>query len=132
VEIWHWTGYLRGIITLKGSDKEKLGTVFNHFYKRFSDFQPVKPEPMINILAYFYSGYWVVHIIPRKLHRPTQFFALDTSQILLSPAAIDLGGVIITPREEDYNRIEASDIADIFSQVCLNDSELSDFISELI
>ncbi len=132
VEIWHWNGYLRGIITLKGSDKEKLITVFDHFFKKFSDFQLEKPEPMLNILAYYYSGCWVIHIIPRKLHRPTQFFAEGTKQILLSPAAVDLGGVIITPREEDFNKIVASDIADIFSQVCLNDSELTGFFSGLI
>jgi ATP adenylyltransferase/5',5'''-P-1,P-4-tetraphosphate phosphorylase II len=132
IEIWHWTNYMRGIITLKGSEKEKLISVFNHFFLRFSDLQPGNPEPMLNILAYYYSGHWVIHIIPRKLHRPIQYFAEGTKQILISPAAVDLSGVIITPREEDFNKIEASDIADIFSQVCLNDYELPCLFSGLI
>lgn len=132
VEIWHWSGYLRGIVTLRGSDKEKLERIFNLFFEKFSAFQPEKPEPMINILAYFNPEGWVIHLIPRKLHRPTQFFKVGFKQILISPASVDLGGVIITPREEDYNQISALDIADIFNQVCINEHEITGFFSEMI
>jgi hypothetical protein len=130
VEIWNWSGYLRGIVTLKGSKSEKLISVFNHFFKKFSAFQPDKPEPMLNILAYYNPDGWVVHLVPRKLHRPTQFFEEDIDQILLSPGSVDLGGVIITPREEDFNKINASDIADIFNQVCINENEIAGFFNE--
>ena len=132
IEVWHWTGYLRGIMTLRGTIKEKLIQAFNHFFEKFSAFQPDKPEPMLNILAYHYPDGWVIHIIPRTLHRPIQFFAKGEKQILLSPAAVDFGGVIITPREEDFNKISASDIKDIFSQVCFEENELLDFFSELL
>ncbi|MFA5818534.1 MAG: DUF4922 domain-containing protein [Bacteroidales bacterium] len=130
VKIWNWSGYLRGIVTLSGSESEKLISVFNHFFKKFSAFQPDKPEPMLNILAYYNPDGWVVHLIPRKLHRPTQFFEEGIDQILLSPASVDLGGVIITPREEDFNKINASDIADIFNQVCINENEIAGFFNE--
>jgi hypothetical protein len=130
VKIWNWSGYLRGIVTLSGSESEKLISVFNHFFKKFSAFQPDKPEPMLNILAYYNPDGWVVHLIPRKLHRPTQFFEEDIDQILLSPGSVDLGGVIITPREEDFNKINASDIADIFNQVCINENEIAGFFNE--
>jgi ATP adenylyltransferase/5',5'''-P-1,P-4-tetraphosphate phosphorylase II len=132
IELWHWTGYLRGIMTFRGTDKMKLIQAFNRFYEKFSAFQPDKPEPMLNVLAYYYPDGWVIHIIPRTLHRPVQFFAEGEKQILLSPASVDLGGVIITPREEDFDKISVSDIKDIFSQVCLDENELLDFFSELL
>lgn len=132
VEVWHWTGYLRGIMTLKGTVKVKLIQAFNHFFEKFSKFQPDKPEPMLNILAYYDPDGWIIHIIPRTLHRPIQFFAEGEKQILLSPAAVDLGGVIITPRETDFDKISVLDIKDIFSQVCLDENELLDFFSELL
>jgi len=132
VEIWQWTNYLRSIITLKGSDKEKLINVFNHFFNKFSALQPEKPEPMLNILTYHSPEGWVIHLIPRKLHRPTRFFAEGNDQILLSPASVDLGGLIITPREEDFNRINMDDIADIFIQVCLDENLLPEFFNELL
>ena len=130
-EAWHWTDYLRGIISLRGSEREPLETLFHKFFERFSALQPDKPEPMLNILAYRIEDLWIVHIIPRKKHRPVQFFAEEKDQILISPASVDLGGVIITPREEDFNKISKSDISDIFRQVCFSDDELQRVISDI-
>jgi hypothetical protein len=132
MEIWKWESYLRGLITLKGSDWKKLVQVFDRLFDRLSATQPGRPEPMLNILTGYYPDEWTIHIIPRKQHRPRQFFAEGDTQILISPAAVDLGGVIITPREEDFIRITKDDIEDIFRQVCFNESELDSLINEII
>ena len=125
VEILNWSGYLRGIITLKGTDADNLITVFNQIFVKLSQLQPDGPEPMINILAYSSDNMWIIHLIPRKIHRPSQFFKEGEELILLSPASVDLGGVLITPREEDFNKINAADIKDIFRQVCFDEIELA-------
>lgn len=132
IEIWQWTGFIRGIITLKGADKNKLVEVFDHFFDQFSAIQPDRPEPMLNILAYYDTDCWVIHLIPRKLHRPCQFFAEGRDKIIVSPASVDLGGVIITPREEDFIKINKNDVEDIFRQVCLDEDELTMFLNELL
>jgi len=132
MEIWKWESYLRGIITLKGNDRKKLVRVFDRLFDRLSETQPGRPEPMLNILTGYSRDEWTIHIIPRKQHRPRQFFAEGDNQILISPAAVDLGGVIITPREEDFIRITKDDIEDIFRQVCFNESELGGLINEEI
>jgi ATP adenylyltransferase/5',5'''-P-1,P-4-tetraphosphate phosphorylase II len=131
VELWIWKNYLRGIVTLKGNDRKKLGRFFDRFLFRLSEIQPDKPEPMLNILAEYSSEGWIIHIIPRKQHRPSQFFSMNNNQILVSPAAVDLGGVIITPREEDFNKITKKDIEDIFRQVCFNENEISGLLNQL-
>jgi ATP adenylyltransferase/5',5'''-P-1,P-4-tetraphosphate phosphorylase II len=132
IEIWEWESYLRGIITLKGSDREKLVRVFDRLFERLSDIQQDRLEPMLNILAMHSSGEWILHVIPRKQHRPAQFFAKGNDQILISPAAVDLGGVIITPREEDFNNIRKSDIENIFRQICFEENELNSLLNELL
>jgi len=132
LEIWRWEGYLRGIITTKGSDREKLIRVFDRLFAKLSEIQPDRPEPMLNILAGYESGEWLVHIIPRKQHRPAQFFMQGCDQLLISPAAVDLGGVIITPREEDFNRIGKTDIEDIFRQVCFEESDLAGLLNDVL
>jgi hypothetical protein len=132
MEIWKWESYLRGIITLKGNDRKKLVRVFDRLFDRLSETEPGRPEPMLNILTGYSRDEWTIHIIPRKQHRPRQFFAEGDNQILISPAAVDLGGVIITPREEDFLRITKDDIEDIFRQVCFNESELGGLINEEI
>lgn len=131
-EVWNWNGYLRGIISLTGKKKESLEDLFDLFYKRFSLIQPEKTEPMLNVIAYKMDNLWIIHIIPRKKHRPEQFFADGEDQILISPASVDLGGVVITPREEDFLKIRRSDIEDIFRQVCFGEEDLHKLITGLL
>lgn len=132
LEIWKWEGYLRGIITLRGNDGEKLAGVFGKLFESLSRRQPERPEPMMNILSGYSSDEWTIHIFPRKQHRPRQFFSTGDDRLLISPAAVDLGGVLITPREEDYEKITGEDVIDIFSQVCFSDFEIEALVSEII
>ena len=101
IELWSWEEYRRGIMTLKGTDRDALMRAFEKFYVRFELMQPDRPEPMLNIITYYSEGNWIIHVIPRKLHRPSCFFAEGNEKIVLSPASVDMGGVLITPREED-------------------------------
>ncbi|MCX6237253.1 MAG: DUF4922 domain-containing protein [Bacteroidia bacterium] len=119
VTISHWPDYQRGIITLNGNDKTALVDCFNQIYAKLQILQPNEAEPMLNILATFKNGEWIIHIFPRTLHRPAQYFETGDKQIVLSPAAVDMGGVLITPREEDFIKISKEDVIGIFEQVCL-------------
>lgn len=132
IELWQWTGYGRAIITLKGSAQKKLTDAFEAFYERFASTQPDRPEPMLNILVSWDNAEWIIHIFPRKQHRPSQFFSEDNTKILLSPASVDMGGVIITPREEDYLKITRDDLTDIFNQVSLNSNEMVPLLIDLL
>jgi ATP adenylyltransferase/5',5'''-P-1,P-4-tetraphosphate phosphorylase II len=132
VEFWHWQDYLRGMMTLVGRNREDLLHIFDSFYEEFLKIQPDKPEPMLNILAYYENRNWIVHIIPRRVHRPEQFFAEGENRIMISPASVDLGGVIITPREADFKNITADTIEDIFRQVCLTDEEVIGLFEHII
>ena len=86
---------------------------------------------MLNILVSYESSGWIVHIFPRKLHRPTQYFEKDEKQIILSPASVDLGGVLITPREADYSKLTKRDAEDIFEQVCLTEKSIDELLKSL-
>jgi len=130
--IFRWNSYKRNILTMSGNNIEKISGVFDRFYKSFSLIQSNKQEPMLNILACCEGDDWIIHIVPRRIHRPSQFFLEGEKRILLSPASVDLGGVIITPREEDFNKISKEDIEDIFKQVCLEEEEFKSVIDDLI
>lgn len=69
-------------------------------------------EPMINVLCK--EGMLVV--IPRRRHRPSDYGSGD-DQILLSPASIDLAGVLITPLRRDFDSIEAETVRRVLSEV---------------
>lgn len=131
-ELWLWSDYGRGIMTLAGSDSKALAGIFSIFHDRLAFSQPERPEPMLNILAYRSGEKLIAHIMPRKVHRPACYFAEGDEKILLSPAAVDLGGVFITPREADFNRISASDITGILNEVCLDENEIEKLTENLL
>jgi ATP adenylyltransferase/5',5'''-P-1,P-4-tetraphosphate phosphorylase II len=131
VKISQWNGYFRTVITLQSSQKEDICLIFTKLYHELSQLQPEQPEPMMNIIAYVEKGDWVVHIFPRKLHRPRQYFEVGNQQLLLSPASVDLGGVLITPREEDFLKISKEDVTDILSQVSMTERDVNRVIKLL-
>ena len=114
---WTMDNYLRHCIVLNGNDEKTLVHWFEKIYNLMQKLMQQEPEPMMNILANRETDHWEIFIFPRKLHRPWQFFSEDDNRILLSPASVDMGGVLITPRKEDFEKLSASDILDIFTQV---------------
>ena len=131
-KVYNWKGYNRGVITFKGSDKESIATLFQKLHNYLHATQSNEIEPLLNILAYFEDGNWIVHIFPRILHRPSCYFAQGNEQILISPASVDMGGIFITPRQEDFDKITAYDIAEILNQVCLSEEDTESAIKAIL
>lgn len=85
---------------------------------------PKEVEPMVNILVWRQDDKTITVIIPRKKHRPYCYSATGDAQLLVSPGTLDMAGVIVTPREEDFNKITADDIEQIMKEVSLDASEI--------
>jgi len=132
VEIRFAPDYLRRMISLQSNNKNDVIDAFEKIYAQLAEQQPQEVEPMLNILCYADENSWTVHIFPRIKHRPSQFFAEGDAQLLISPASVDFGGVFITPRIEDFEKIKAEDIADIFSQITIGKNEFDKVIDTII
>lgn len=75
-------------------------------------------NPSIN--AYFWvteQGEKRFFAIPRVQHRPKSFFLNPPNRRAVSPGAIDMAGIIITPYQEDFNAISSEDIINIYQEV---------------
>ena len=51
--------------------------------------------------------------------------------MLISPASVDVGGVFITPRPEDFERMDQAAIASILDEVCLTAEEIGEIASHV-
>ena len=118
--VWAFDRYLRKLISIETVSLEEALGIIAVYYDHFQTMQPEKVEPMMNALCSFSGEKWTIHLFPRKAHRPTHFYAEGEKQILISPGSVDFGGVFILPRREDFDKITADDIADILSQVCVD------------
>ncbi|MCU7496124.1 MAG: DUF4922 domain-containing protein [Ignavibacteria bacterium] len=124
--------YLGKFFSFESSDSEAIVKAFNSFYNIFSATSPnTGEEPMMNILSFYEDAKWHVLVFPRAKHRPSYFFMEGDDNILLSPASVDMGGVLITPLEKDFNKITRENIVDIFRQVTLQDETFGTIAEKL-
>lgn len=129
ISMYTWHNYLRNMITFRGKDIAFMERAFQEIYD-FLAAGPDSEEPMLNILAGFTRDTFIVHVIPRRLHRPDRFFMRGEEQLLLSPASIDLGGVLILPREEDFEKISPGDVSDVLQQVCADERVIRQCVNQ--
>jgi hypothetical protein len=115
-------GYLRKLILLKSGSAEELASKFKHILSILNR-RGQEGEPMLNVLCNYENGSWNVVVFPRDKQRPTQFFAEGEKQILMSPASVEMGGLVILPRKEDFDKITKEDLVDIFSQMTIHDED---------
>jgi len=121
--------YPAPMLVLTSDSMQKAAGLFDQIYMLLD--KGMEVEPMMNLLAWYEDGQWVVCIIPRTLHRPACYFAEGEENLLISPASVDLGGVFITPLEKDFEKITSQDIKNILQEVCLTGSGLNELVNEL-
>ncbi|MDR0955222.1 MAG: DUF4922 domain-containing protein [Rikenellaceae bacterium] len=74
-------------------------------------------EAQVNALCWKEAQEYILVLFPRTAHRPAEYYATGTEQFLLSPGAIDMAGVLITVRPEDYERANEETITALLGQV---------------
>ena len=119
-----------GVIIVSRTPKANK-TLFDKVYKAM----PIpegQTEPMMNILAWSYASSLdgsqriVSIIIPRSKHRPDCYFKTGKQQILVSPGALDMAGLLITPREEDFKKLNSKTASSIIRECGISpDDELT-------
>jgi len=115
--------YLRRFIAFESDRQETLESAFGILYRAYQDIVGGEEEPMMNILSSHDEGRWRVAVFTRSKHRPSFFFVEGEKKILLSPAAVDVGGVCTTPMEADFRKITREDIVEMFEEVSLGEAQ---------
>ena len=104
-------GYLAYLI----SDAENTST-FQQLYSKL----PIphgEEEPYMNVVAYRKGEKVFLIVIPRRAHRPRCYSVEGEGRYLISPGALDMCGLIITPRQEDYKKLTAHKATEILCEV---------------
>ncbi len=127
-------GLPMGVAVIEGYDAKEIASVFDSLY-RVLPVPAAGEEPMMNLLCYEPAdgpeGLVRLVVIPRKKHRPDFYGTEGDSCWLISPASVDMGGVFITPREEDFARIDATILKGILEEVCRSPREVEELVDKL-
>ena len=108
----------RDALLLKGT-QSKLGPALHRVISTMKENQGLDKEPMMSIAGVERKGDHQIFIFPRAKHRPAAFFREGEEKIAVSPAVIEMCGVIVTPVERDLERLTAHDVENIYREVSL-------------
>ena len=122
--------YLRGGFVIRSADASAAAACFGKLYEAL-EVLPADAEPMMNVLTWYDSDGWTSCVFPRTKHRPACFYGEGATDLLVSPASVDLAGVMIVPRKDDFVKITAENIRAIFNEVCIDDSALQRIVGKL-
>lgn len=119
--IYRAVSYLTPIFVVDAADSDAAISLV----QRVLSAMPVRRgeyEPRMNILACHKrkKGY-KLYIFPRSEHRPSCYYADGEERCLVSPGLLDMAGLVVTPREEDYNSLTDEKIMRIFAEVGIDD-----------
>ncbi|MEI6154221.1 MAG: DUF4922 domain-containing protein [Deltaproteobacteria bacterium] len=113
-------GLGREIIVIEGDDPAYIASMFKEILAAIKKVHHADEEPMVNIAVFHKEGKWRLLVFPRAKHRPDAFFKEVSDRVVVSPAVIEMGGVIVTPVEKDFERLDAHDVEGIYREVSLN------------
>lgn len=72
---------------------------------------------MRNILMWREAGLTRILFFPRSRHRPACYYSDGPDRRLISPGAIDMAGIIILPRQEDFELLTPADLRKVYDEV---------------
>jgi hypothetical protein len=121
----------RPIIIVEGKELRSVETALRMAVTAMQETLHASDEPMMNLLCAYDGTQWRVLIIPRRKHRPEAYYREGDERILISPGMVDMGGLIITPVEKDFNAIDAEQIGNIFKEVSMDDDTFAKIMATL-
>ena len=116
------------VIISKSEDSDEA--LFQRLYKSM----PVRgdeTEPMMNIIAWRKGDEYISVVIPREKHRPEAYFAEGDAQMMVSPGALDMSGLIITPREEDFRKLTEESATAILQECGVSTDKMNRIVTKL-
>jgi glycosyltransferase involved in cell wall biosynthesis len=121
----------RLVVILESKNKEALREQFEHFAKVTRKIIPTNNEPLMNVLCTCENKIWRLVIFLRQKHRPDVYFEEGDKRIFVSPGAVDMAGVIVTPQIIDFNRLDCDTIRRIYREVSLPAKMMNIILNEL-
>ena len=116
------------VIISKSAESDE--TLFRRLYKAMPQ-RGDETEPMMNIISWRKGEEFISVVIPREKHRPEAYFAEGDAQFVVSPGALDMSGLIITPREEDFRKLTEEKVLSLLQECGVSEEKMNTIIAKL-
>ncbi len=130
--IWQLTDYPAAALLIRSHTIDGGEQLFRQLYRCLPPAaEGTADEPMMNVITWASGDDLLSVVMPRRKHRPDCYTAEGDDQYIISPGAVDMGGLIITPRREDFLRLTPEVVAAIYREVSLTPEQLQEVAEKL-
>ncbi|MDI6742378.1 MAG: DUF4922 domain-containing protein [Smithella sp.] len=123
-------GFDRCVMMMESGNEKALRKEFLRWLDVVREKMAIHEEPMINIVCVFARNKWRMVIFLRRKHRPDAYFAEGGQKIFVSPGAVDMAGVVITPLLDNYNRLDYNAVREIYREVSWPDGIMNSIMKD--
>lgn len=116
------------VIISKSAESDEA--LFRRLYKAMPQ-RGDETEPMMNIISWRKGEEFISVVIPREKHRPEAYFAEGDAQFVVSPGALDMSGLIIIPREEDFRKLTEEKALSLLQECGVSEEKMNTIIAKL-
>lgn len=117
--IYHYNKFVNGIFVLRAPTSKSAAKLFYRLLD-CADTPEGESEPLFNLISWYGAGEYCSIIIFRTSHRSHHYFSDGPDHLTMSPGCADMGGCIIAPVPEDFEKLDAPLLEEMLSEVTLD------------
>jgi hypothetical protein len=121
----------RNMLVVRGTNATDVTTDIERSIDALQQIEAATDEPMFNLLAHFAAGRYTVVLFPRAAHRPACYFATGPDQLLISPAVLEMGGILVATDPEHFSRIDARAAQTIYEEVSISAARFAILVAKI-
>ena len=88
-------------------------------------------EPMFNVIALYRDNRYAVAFFPREKHRSGCYFAQAEQRLSISPAAIEMAGIVVVADGTHFDRVDEAALRSMYGEVTIGNDSFSRLVGEI-
>lgn len=125
------TSVERRFAVLYDTDTAALGERIEYALGAWGRVHHGEGEPMCNVVVRWQGGRGSALFFPRRAHRPYAFFAEPAERIGVSPAAIEMAGILVVSDHDSFERLDARAARTVYADVSPTAQEFASFMEKI-
>lgn len=123
------TEYVVPAFVIQSKSAKCEAQLFDKLYKALD--KEAGSEAMLNIVAWRQEDNHITVVFPRRKHRPDCYYAEGAEQLLASPGALDMAGLMILPRKDDFETITQERAEAVLREVAITSEQAAEICQRL-
>jgi hypothetical protein len=121
----------RNMLIISGTSAADVAVNIERSIDALRQIEATGDEPMFNLVAQFDAGRYAVALFPRVAHRPACYFATGPDQLLVSPAVLEMCGILVATEPDHFARIDARVARGIYEEVSISANRFSELVAAI-